>query len=721
MWNYISINTISCRKCGYSVKKKRTIIFFIVCFVCTLSMAGLAAAEDYTAKAETLQALGLFAGTQDGLELERPATRAEAAVMLVRLLGQENEAQASNLPHPFIDVPEWADCYIGYLYEHNIAKGVSETDFGAEELATATQFATYILRALQFDDTQGEFVWEQAISKMRQLELLTQEETDTLVQLQNLPRQHLVSVSYPNLFAKRQGENTTLLEKLYTVDKAITKEQLRAAASADKNVAAFTNKLGLTALLPSTPALGSEQIFASTHEAIFYIELYAFEEEAFSSGSGFFISPDGLAVTNYHVIEYASSAIIRTADGKTYPIEGVLAASPEKDVAIIQIKGENFPYLTLGDPDLLRIAQRIYCIGSPLGFENTISDGLVSSNNRDYEGHRYIQVSAPIAPGSSGGALLNEFGQVVGITSSGFWVATLNFATPITVMQEAKYFSATRSFSFLKAHSRFDVIPYQPTRYETESSNDETEPQQIHNGETLLGSIAKAREIDRYSFTVTGPKDILVSLTSDPAHSPELQFQIVDTQTSAVVLKSQHYPGEAFSYVLGHIFEAGDYYIEIFAADETKSWSKVAYELYCCLKEVPEQPEYDTFSDLGNLVPEFEPNDTPDYANYICRWSNVVGVLANGEDKDYYSFALDGEEQLGIGILGDFNSSDIQGEVFSAATNQSVGQFAISESGSYLGFHQVLPTGSYYFYLTSKHAGAKSATNSYYFMSYIYD
>ena len=103
--------------------------------------------------AEALRELNLFRGTDKGFELERPMTRAEAAAMLVRFLGAEKTAMNGNFTHPFTDVPEWADGYVGWLYQSGLTKGVSKTLYGSQQPVTAWQYATFITRALNDHET----------------------------------------------------------------------------------------------------------------------------------------------------------------------------------------------------------------------------------------------------------------------------------------------------------------------------------------------------------------------------------------------------------------------------------------------------------------------------------------------------------------------------------------------------------------------------------------
>ena len=191
-------------------------------------------------------------------------------------------------------------------------------------------------------------------------------------------------------------------------------------------------KLTLTA-----GGLTAEQIYAKCSPAVFYIELYDESGTATSSGSGFFLDAAGTAVTNYHVIEGAHSArILRSDNDQVYTVAGVYDYDEENDWAVIKIDGSGFPYLTPGDPSAVAGGAPVFAIGSPEGLDNTISEGLISNPNRVLGGVSYIQTSAPISHGSSGGALLNKQGQVIGITSAGIDSGeNLGFALPISVIQ----------------------------------------------------------------------------------------------------------------------------------------------------------------------------------------------------------------------------------------------------------------------------------------------
>ena len=184
--------------------------------------------------------------------------------------------------------------------------------------------------------------------------------------------------------------------------------------------------------------LTPEQIYARCAPAVFYVEIYDEYGWCIKTGSGFFLTEDGLAITNYHVISGADSASITVSDtGEVYPVAGVYDYSAEEDWAVLQIDGSGFQTLEIGDPGYDVGGATVYAIGSPLGLQNTISAGIISNPARVDGGMTYIQMSAAISPGSSGGALLNKYGQVIGITSATYTSGqNLNLSIPLTYLED---------------------------------------------------------------------------------------------------------------------------------------------------------------------------------------------------------------------------------------------------------------------------------------------
>ena len=187
---------------------------------------------------------------------------------------------------------------------------------------------------------------------------------------------------------------------------------------------------------PSTTKRGRLDIPAISREAngsIVSIVMSDKDRHPIAQGSGFLISKDGQVVTNYHVIRNGRSAVIKFPDGTFFAVDGVLVSDEDRDVAIIKVHGNGFKALTLGDSDQLKVGEEVVAIGNPLSLESTVSNGIVSAiRTVEVEGGKFLQITAPISPGSSGGPLFNMAGKVVGITSSHLVGGqNLNFAIPI--------------------------------------------------------------------------------------------------------------------------------------------------------------------------------------------------------------------------------------------------------------------------------------------------
>jgi serine protease Do len=172
-----------------------------------------------------------------------------------------------------------------------------------------------------------------------------------------------------------------------------------------------------------------------------------------SHGSGFVVSSDGLVVTAAHVIEGATSAIVRFPDGEELNVEGVVAIDRAKDFAIVRVAGFDLPTVPLGDADDVSVGQRVIAIGAPAftTLAGTVSDGLISSE-RIRDGTRMLQISVPVSPGSSGGPVMTEQGEVIGLVVSSITaddVQNLNFALPINYVRGRLALAATQPLQAL--------------------------------------------------------------------------------------------------------------------------------------------------------------------------------------------------------------------------------------------------------------------------------
>ena len=158
--------------------------------------------------------------------------------------------------------------------------------------------------------------------------------------------------------------------------------------------------------------------------------------KARSSGSGFLISEDGYILTNFHVIKDADKIIVALSDRREMEAQ-LVGGDPRSDLALLKIEAEDLPFLTLADSDQLKVGEWVLAIGSPFGFDYSVTAGIVSAKGRSLRSETYvpfIQTDVAINPGNSGGPLFNLDGEVVGINSqiytrSGGFMG-LSFAIP---------------------------------------------------------------------------------------------------------------------------------------------------------------------------------------------------------------------------------------------------------------------------------------------------
>lgn len=166
------------------------------------------------------------------------------------------------------------------------------------------------------------------------------------------------------------------------------------------------------------------------------------EQESHSLGSGFIISVDGYILTNAHVVDSADKIMVRLTDQREYKAK-VIGADRRTDVALIKIEAGGLPKVTQGDPSSLKVGEWVVAIGSPFGFDSSVTAGIVSGKGRSLQQENFvpfIQTDVAINPGNSGGPLFNMKGEVVGINSqiysrSGGYMG-LSFAIPIDVAME---------------------------------------------------------------------------------------------------------------------------------------------------------------------------------------------------------------------------------------------------------------------------------------------
>jgi len=191
------------------------------------------------------------------------------------------------------------------------------------------------------------------------------------------------------------------------------------------------------------------------------------------SGSGFFINEDGFLITNYHVIEKETRievTVFQKAkngfEAKKFKKVKIEAINPFVDLALLKVEDlgdTKLSFVYLGDIDNIKTGEEVFAIGNPLGLERTVTNGVISTTNRAFEGLLYIQTNADINPGNSGGPLFNLAGEVIGVTNMGYiFRGGLGFAIPVNYV---KHFIENReAFAYDKDNPNSGYKYLQPDR-----------------------------------------------------------------------------------------------------------------------------------------------------------------------------------------------------------------------------------------------------------------
>jgi S1-C subfamily serine protease len=181
-------------------------------------------------------------------------------------------------------------------------------------------------------------------------------------------------------------------------------------------------------------ALTTAQIAKRVSPSVVVIQGKTTEGEVL--GSGFIVSKDGKIVTNLHVVRDMKIATVLTANGEVFDSVAVLGIDERRDLAVLQITGFDLPVLELGNSDAVTVGEPLVVVGSPRGLEGTVTAGILSSVRDSGDGFKVLQTDAAVNPGNSGGPLVNNRGQVIGVVASKLRSAeNLNFAIPINYVR----------------------------------------------------------------------------------------------------------------------------------------------------------------------------------------------------------------------------------------------------------------------------------------------
>ena len=249
------------------------------------------------------------------------------------------------------------------------------------------------------------------------------------------------------------------------------------------------------------------------------------EYQGHSLGSGFIISDDGYIFTNAHVVDNADEVTVKLTDKREFKAK-VIGIDRRSDVALLKINATGLPKVEIGDPSNLKVGEWVAAIGSPFGFENSVTAGIVSAKGRELPEENYvpfIQTDVPINPGNSGGPLFNLQGEVVGINSQ-IWSQTggymgLSFAIPIDVAMEVG--------KQLREHGRVSRgrlgVGIQPLNAELAQSFGLSSPSGV-----LIASVEKGSAADRAGLL---PGDVIQKYNGKQLEDPvDLSRMVAATQ-----------------------------------------------------------------------------------------------------------------------------------------------------------------------------------------------
>jgi tetratricopeptide (TPR) repeat protein len=202
------------------------------------------------------------------------------------------------------------------------------------------------------------------------------------------------------------------------------------AGSSQPTASPTTNQI-VSPPASATTQIDVTRIAAAARPAVALVTVQRKEGKTTNFGTGFFVAADGKLVTNAHVLQGATTAEAKLENGATYNIAGILKAAVDKDLVIAKVEAKDVPFLPVDTGSMPEPGKRIVVVGSPFGLEGSVSEGIVSGQRTAKPNDEWLQITAPISPGSSGSPVINQEGKVVGVST--FVIEkgqSVNFARP---------------------------------------------------------------------------------------------------------------------------------------------------------------------------------------------------------------------------------------------------------------------------------------------------
>ncbi len=293
------------------------------------------------------------------------------------------------------------------------------------------------------------------------------------------------------------------------------------------------------------------------------VEITAISADSTYIGSGFFSAKNQL-VTNYHVIAGASQITIKTQDEKEFVVSRILGGDANLDLAVLEVNAKGYEPLKLCSDDVT-VGEAVYALGSPLGLTGTMTDGMVSAASRKIGAVDYIQITAPISQGNSGGPLVNVYGEVVGVNAMYYESGqNLNFSIniheldkidikhPLTVAEYSEQY-----WKLFYTYNETDTIKEDPALSQSTATC-----QEIPSNTKVMGRIMATETLkgDVYRFKITEEGwyygCILLNSKEDFGNT---YFDLYDSKLNRIAV-SNRFEGRLMLYTIYYL-SPGDYYV----------------------------------------------------------------------------------------------------------------------------------------------------------------
>ncbi|MDP4170848.1 MAG: trypsin-like peptidase domain-containing protein [Bacillota bacterium] len=393
------------------------------------------------------------------------------------------------------------------------------------------------------------------------------------IQPSNATNKHLIWSSSDTMIASVEQDGTIYAHKKGNAIITISNESKSINAIISVKVEAIPVEPPVP---PTPPVPTTKDIIKEVSKSVVYIEAYS-KGNSIASGSGFVLTADGNIATNFHVITDDQSPIdtvkIKLQDGSTYTTNKVIGYDKKNDLAVLKIDNvSNLIPVNLGNSENIETGDKIITIGSPMGLDNTVSEGIISNIQRVLDGVPYIQITAPISHGSSGGVLVNDKGEVIGVTSAGIDEGqNLNFAIPINLLKTVVIGNSVSIESLQTPAEATDLLPGEQTIDEKEINDDPSQANIINSVKfDIYGSIFDNDDLDFYKFTITTPRRFLLITTIEDQYSyltPNLLVGLFDSNGKLVLAGENYSDSDGPYQKIDGILQPGTYYL-FFAGSE---------------------------------------------------------------------------------------------------------------------------------------------------------